>query len=131
MNVYSVHYADFMSITRYALINMYGYAAAGVGEYWRAGQLSYNAPRRTPEEAEKFKQECASRFKTKCVSLFKKGEYYSFIITNHQLQAFIEDIKFANIEKDIVYQSSVAGVNINYIDEGPKLHVFLIHFQGD
>jgi len=129
MNVHSVHYTDFMSHTKYVLMSMYGYSESSADSYWTRGGRGYGL--RTPEEAEKFKQECSTKFRDTCVSLFKKGEYYSFIVTNVQLPAFLEDIKNANIEKDIVYKSSVAGVNINYIDEGPKLHVFLIHFQGD
>ncbi len=131
MNVFSVHYADYMSITPYCLEKVHGYHPANVSIYYEGLGIGWNTPLHTGDKLKEVIHKETNKFTLTFKPLMQKGEYYCFIVTNVQLPVFEEDIAKANIAKDIVYRSSQAAVNANYLDEGPKLHVFLIHYQGD
>ncbi len=131
MNVFSVHYADYMSMTPYSLEKVYGYHPHQTSTYYERLGIGWNSPLNSGDKLKEIIHRETNKFTLTLKPLMQKSEYYCFIVTNAQLPMFEEDIAKANIAKDIVYRSSQAAVNANYPEEGPKLHVFLIHYQGD
>jgi lipid II:glycine glycyltransferase (peptidoglycan interpeptide bridge formation enzyme) len=72
-----------------------------------------------------------NKFKLKFYDVYAhKPGLYMFIVTNQQLRAFETDIDTVGMRKWL-YKRIDPAVNSNYIDEGPKLHMFIFNITKD